>query len=254
MTAHVVLVVVAFVTAVISGMVGMGGGMLLLATMFCFLSHAEAIPTHAAVQLVSNSTRMIAFVGQVHWPTVGRFVLGALPGAAIGLILLLWVWRAGPSEATEPYLKMLVGIYVLVAAYLPRPQAGPRAGQWWDFPVMGLVAGAAALTVGAVGPLIAPLFARRDFVKERLVATKAACQMLLHLVKIPVFLSLRSYDFGELGVVTLAMIAVVIPGTLLGKRLLRRVSDSGFVVMYRVALTVAGIKVLVWDGVYQLAQ
>jgi uncharacterized membrane protein YfcA len=247
MIAYLVLVVAAFATAMLSGLIGMGGGILLLATLFCFLSHAEAIPTHAAVQLASNSTRMAAFLRDVHWPTFGRFLAGALPGGAAGLALLVYV---GPAEESEPYLKMAVGVYILVAAHLPRSGKHTAAGRWWDFPLMGLVAGMAALTVGAVGPLIAPLFARRDFVKERLVATKAACQILLHTVKIPAFLWLRSFDYDRLGLITLLMIAVVIPGTLAGKRLLRHVSEARFVTLYRIALTVAGVKVLVWDGAY----
>lgn len=247
MIAYLVLVVAAFATAMLSGLIGMGGGILLLATLFCFLSHAEAIPTHAAVQLASNSTRMAAFRRDVHWPTFGRFLSGALPGGAAGLALLFYV---GPAEASEPYLKMAVGVYILVAAHLPKGPKHATAGRWWDFPLMGLVAGTAALTVGAVGPLIAPLFARRDFVKERLVATKAACQILLHAVKIPAFLWLRSFDYDRLGLITLLMILAVIPGTLAGKRLLRHVSEAGFVTLYRVALTVAGLKVLVWDGIH----
>ncbi|MHC4064940.1 MAG: hypothetical protein ACYSUI_10620 [Planctomycetota bacterium] len=48
----------------------------------------------------------------------------------------------------------------------------------------------------------------------------------------------------------MAMVVAVIPATLLGKRLLPYVSESAFVIIYRVALTVAGIKVLAWDGLY----
>ena len=114
---------------------------------------------------------------------------------------------------------------------------------------MGVAAGSAALTVGAVGPLIAPLFARRDFVKERLIATKAVCQLSLHLIKIPAFVMLRSLDLGRLGGLALLMIALVIPGTLVGKRLLNRVSEDHFRVAFRVALTLAGLKVLIVDGI-----
>ncbi|MHC4064941.1 MAG: sulfite exporter TauE/SafE family protein [Planctomycetota bacterium] len=174
MTGHIVLVVAAFVTAAISAVIGMGGGILLLATLFCFLPHPEAIPTHATVQLVSNSTRMVAFLRDVHWPTIGRFLLGVIPGGTIGVLLLALAWRSARADAAEPYLKMLVGVYILVTAHLPRSRKGLVAGRWWDFPLLGLVAGAAALTVGAVGPLIAPLFARRDFVKESLRCSPAA--------------------------------------------------------------------------------
>lgn len=247
--AHTVLVAVAFVTAVLSGFLGMGGGMLLLATLLCFLPHAEAIPTHAAVQLASNGTRIAAFLRAVDWPTIGRFLTGALPGGALGLALLVWL---GPSKGSEPYLKMAVGAYILLAAFLPQGSRSSTNGSRWDFPALGLVAGTAALTVGAVGPLIAPMFARRGFVKERLIATKATCQIILHGVKIPAFLWLRDFDYAELTRVTAAMIVVVVPGTLLGKRLLKHVSEANFRWMYRSALTVAGLKVLLWDGVSQL--
>jgi uncharacterized membrane protein YfcA len=251
MTMNVILVLAAFAAATLSGVIGMGGGMLLLATMFCFLPHAEAIPTHAAVQLASNGTRVAAFIGNVDWPTVGRFCLGAAPGGALGIVLLLSI---GPAQESEPYLKMAVGLYILIAAHLPKAKKHTAQGQWWDFPLLGLVAGTAALTVGAVGPLIAPLFARRDFVKHRLVATKAVCQMILHAVKIPAFLWLRTSDYSRLTGITVAMIVVVIPGTLLGKRLLTHVSESNFIILYRVALTIAGLKVLAWDGIYLAIQ
>ena len=248
--AYVILGVVAFVTAMISAVIGMGGGMMLLAVLFCFLRHAEAIPTHAAVQIVSNSTRSMIFIRAVDWRTLGRFILGAVPGGAVGIGLR---WGLGPPEASEPYFKLLVGAYILVAVCLPKPKKRDAAsGTWWDFPLLGVVAGAAALTVGAVGPLIAPLFARRAFVKERLIATKALCQTFLHLVKIPAFVLFGGIDYAKLGLLALVLAVLVVPGTLLGKRLLRHVSEANFVRFYKAALLVAGTKVLIVDGMWTI--
>jgi uncharacterized membrane protein YfcA len=186
----------------------------------------------------------------VDWRTVGRFALGMVPGACVGIGALV---ALGPPERAEPWLKGLVGLYILGSLVLPTGNTQQARSKWWDFPLLGLLAGAAALTVGAVGPLTAPLFARRAFVKERLIATKAVCQSLLHAIKIPTFPALRSYeDLLGLGVLTLVMAGLVIPGTLLGKRLLRYLSKRRFILLYRVALLVAGLKVLLVDGVYQI--
>lgn len=245
-----ILPIVALLTSILSGVIGMGGGMLLLATMFAFMSHAEAIPAHGAVQLISNSTRTFAFLRHVDWPTVGRFLIGVVPGAALGVWLLVML---GSPQRSEPWLKLLVGVYILGSLALGRGRGAPKMDSRSGFVLLGLAAGAAAFTVGAVGPLIAPLFARRAFVKERLIATKAVCQSLLHLAKIPVFLTIRTFpDLTGLGLVTILMAVLVIPGTLLGKRLLKRVSEERFVMLYRVALTVAGLKVILIDGLRPL--
>jgi uncharacterized membrane protein YfcA len=74
-----ILLLAALATSVISAIIGMGGGILLLAVMFCFLDHGRAIPVHAVTQLSSNSTRLIAYAGHIDWSVVRRFFLGCCP-------------------------------------------------------------------------------------------------------------------------------------------------------------------------------
>jgi uncharacterized membrane protein YfcA len=241
-----ILALAAFVGSIVSAILGMAGGVFTLAVMLCFMPHGEAIPTHAVVQIASNGTRVLAFIRDVDYRALGRFVSGMVVGGAVGTLLL---WMLGQPERSEPYLKTLIGAYVLVAIHLPKGKSdGDSVGVWWDFPLMGLVAGVAALTVGAIGPLIAPLFIRRDFLKERLIATKAVCQLATHIVKIPAFLWLRELDVGRLGSLALLMIVMVIPGTLIGKRILKDVPERHFRIAFQTVLTITGLKVLVFDG------
>lgn len=245
-----ILLVTAFLTSILSAIIGMGGGILLLAVMLSFMSHGQAIPLHAVVQLVSNSTRLVAYIRATDRRAFGRFVLGATPGAALGTLLLWWI---GQLEASEPYLKCAVGAYVLTALFLPKPKnASAERLPGWDFTLLGFVAGAMALTVGAVGPLIAPIFARRDFVKERLIATKAACQMFSHVIKLPAFIMLGTVSLPDTGPLAVWMMLLVIPGTLIGKQIMPHISARTFIIMYRVALFISGVKVLIVDGLWTL--
>jgi len=248
----IVLALTALVTSVISGIIGMGGGVLLLAVMLSFLEHGEAIPLHAVVQLSSNTTRAIAFRRSADMRAVARFAAGMLPGAALGTLVL---FQLGRMESGEPYLKIVVGLYVLIAPFVRVRKLSGSASDGEHrrgFVMIGFLAGVLALAVGAVGPLIAPIFARNGYLKERLIATKAACQVLTHFVKLPAFLILQSFDSASFGILMPLMVAAVIPGTLIGKRLLRYVSPSLFVWMFKIALVVAGLKVLIVDGILEL--
>jgi uncharacterized membrane protein YfcA len=245
------LAVVALLTSMFSAVTGMGGGFMLLAVMFSFLPHAEAIPTHAAVQLASNGTRILVFIRNVDAAILARFSIGAVPGSVIGALLL---WRLGKLDDYEPYIKTLVGAYILGATFWPRRSGGDPSKAAWDFTVMGFVSGVAALTVGAVGPLIAPLFAGGGFEKERVIATKATCQMVTHVLKIPAFVFLLGdrFDLTHLGGLTAVMIVMVVLGTLAGKRIVSYISPEWFAFMFRAILLVAGVKVLVFDGIVRL--
>ncbi|MCH8878390.1 MAG: sulfite exporter TauE/SafE family protein [Planctomycetes bacterium] len=255
MTLLWVLALAAFATSIISGIIGMGGGILLLATMLSFLSHAETIPAHGAVQLVSNGTRLLVFLRHIDVRTVLRFAAGALPGSIIGGLLLVWL-RKDHIDSTEPYFKIAIGLYVLITTFRPiakRPasneSAPPRIS---TFTLLGGLAGVLGLTIGAIGPLIAPAFLHAGFVKERMIATKAVCQMIIHVLKVPIFLASGLVDYTKLGQLIVVMSLMVIPGTLIGKKILKRVDERAFVILFKLAMLLAGLKVLMYDGFYKL--
>ena len=122
----------------------------------------------------------------------------------------------------------------------------------WVFKRLGFLAGLLGLTIGAVGPLIAPVFRRCGLVKERMIATKAVCQMMSHLLKVPIFIASGLVDYASLGKLILVMSLMVIPGTLIGKKVLERVDERTFVQLFKFTLLLAGIKVLCYDGIYGL--
>ena len=66
----VLLAVVAFATATVSGVLGMAGGIALLGVMAMLLPAPAVVPIHGAVQLASNLSRTLVLLKKVHWRIV----------------------------------------------------------------------------------------------------------------------------------------------------------------------------------------
>ena len=66
--------------------------------------------------------------------------------------------------------------------------------------------------VGATGPFIAPFFLRDDFEKEEVIATKAACQMVGHGLKIPAVLII-GFEYSA----HLPLLGLLVAGVILGR-------------------------------------
>lgn len=228
---------VAFATAVLSGIVGMAGGITLLAVMLLFLPPMEAIPIHGIIQLASNSSR--SWIQRKH---VDRSILlfYALPLLPAGALMLPFV-----TDLPEKGLKAAIGVFVLVATWAPHwLLLGARPDQIAKRPRflgLGVLAGAMNVTIGAVGPMIAPFFLGIGMERQALVGTKAACQALGHLAKVILF-GVAGFAFADHLFLMAGAIVAVIAGTWVGSQILDRVSENAFTWIYRSVLTLIALR------------
>ena len=235
----VVLAIAALLTSILSAVVGMAGGIVLLAVMLLFLPPLVVIPLHGAVQLVSNGSRTIIQRKHLRWDIIGRYAILLLPAGFAGLAIA--------QRLPEDAMKALIGSFVLLATWAPgllllgthpeEPNPHRR------FLVLGGVAGVLNVTLGAIGPLLAPFYLNLGLTRFQLIGTKAASQMLGHLAKIFIF-GVTGFAFGSWLVVLAVLAACVVAGTWLGSQVLERVNETWFVRIYKTVLTLIAIRLV----------
>ncbi len=238
-----ILCVTAFATSILSAVIGMAGGITLLAVMLLFLEPLAAIPLHGVIQLLSNGSR--AFIQREHVARgiLFRYAIPLLPMGFVGLAIA----QALPSAG----VRLLIGFFVLVATWAPgRLLLGTHPEQLAPgrrFLLLGAVVGVLSITVGATGPLIAPFFLNMGLTRHAIIGTKAACQTLGHLAKITVF-GVAGFAFAEYLGPLLLLGAMVVGGTWIGSRLLEHVSELWFTRIYKAVLTLIALRLLVLEG------
>ncbi len=235
MVTVIVLVVACFVTATISGILGMAGGVTLLGVMTALLPAPIVVPLHGIVQLASNWTRTWAFRKHVRWSIFFAFMGPAVVGVAIAAN----IW----ADLELTWFKAWIGAFILAFLLWRKYKPKLRNPPVWSYGLLGLAAGLLAIFVGATGPFLAPFFLRDDFDNEEVIATKAVCQTWLHLLKIPAFLAL-SFDYSPYATVLAALVAAVIGGTYFGKHLLNRISKERFVFWFQLVLALLAIYLI----------
>jgi uncharacterized membrane protein YfcA len=238
-----VLGVAAFATSALSAVVGMAGGITLLAVMLLFMEPLVAIPLHGVVQLLSNGSRCLIQRRHVRGAILWRYALLLLPMGFVGLAI---------ARLLAPDLaRALIGTFVLVATWRPqwmwlgsRPE---RSDPGRRFVLLGGVVGVLNMTIGATGPLIAPFFLNLGLSRQALVGTKAACQTAGHLAKLLVF-GFAGFAFLPYAAPLTLLGVAVVAGTWAGSRLLDRVSETVFVRLYQTVLTLIALRLLLWEG------
>jgi uncharacterized membrane protein YfcA len=242
------LILVAFLTSILSAIIGFAGGMVLLSTMLLFLEPLYAIPLHAVVQLVSNGSRAAIQHRHIDWSIVRLFAIPLLPTGFIGLCML--------QSLSPPMARALIGAFVLLATWAPQflllgvnPESLSRKAR---FLALGTVVGAVNVTVGATGPLIAPFFLNLGLARQAIVGTKAAAQALSHIVKILVF-SAVGFAFAPYALPLALLCAAVVVGTWVGSHVLGRVSERLFLVLYKGIITLVALRLVVWEGALLLS-
>ena len=231
------VLVAAFVTATVSGVLGMAGGLLLMGALLLVLPAPTAFVAHGLLQLVSNGWRTWLHRQHVLGSVVAWYAVGSLL-AALAVAAVSYV----PSKALTYLFLGLVPALV----WLPKGVLRLDASRPAHAVAAGLAVTAVNLVAGVAGPLLDVFFVRSRLGRHAVVATKAATQVLSHTAKIVLYGGpLLAGGGGLPGTVLALAVPLSMLGTWVGGRVLDRMSDAGFASATRWVVSGIGVTYLV---------
>ena len=216
---YLIIVASVFVTAVLSGVLGMAGGMILMAILVSTVTVSAAMMLHGAVQAVSNGSRSWFLRQHIQWRILPPYMLGAA--------LALAAFTAVALVPDPGIVLLLVGAMPFVARFSPGLGAldmnspATAAG-------CGIVVTVAQLLAGASGPLLDMFYLNSNLTRHQVVASKAITQTLGHLLKLLYYGVLVGNADTLPAWLFLTAMATAVAGTRVGTRLLDRLADDSF--------------------------
>ena len=209
-------------TAILSGVLGMAGGLILMGVLVLVLPVAAAMIVHGAVQAASNGARCFFLRKHIQWSIVPPYAAGAA---------LVVAGFAAATLVPEPgVVLMLIGAFPWLARMTPRVAALDIRKPGTAF-ACGVTVTAAQLFAGASGPLLDAFYLHSSLDRFEVVASKAFTQTLGHLAKVGyyAFLVGGSAAAVDVPVWLLAFACLVaVGGARIGTRLLARLRDDRF--------------------------
>lgn len=232
----VVLLAVVLITATISGVFGMAGGLMLMGALTLAMPVAAAMVTHGAVQFVSNSWRAVLQRRHIAWPIILFYGLGST--IAAGLLALV------TYEPTKAWVYLLLGL-VPGLAWLPKGRFNLDAAKPSHAIACGLSVTGLNVLAGVSGPLLDVFFVRTALTRHAIVATKAATQAFSHTVKMifygaPMLGALQTSGLPAWHFFVIAAPLAML-GAYLGGKVLDRLSDVNFLKYTRWIVTILGL-------------
>ena len=215
-----IILIATLLTALISGVFGMAGGLILMGALLLVLPVSGAMVAHGVIQSVANGWRAVLLSRWIAWRVLGVYAIGsAIAATALGLAAV---------QLDRAWLFIVLGL-VPGLVWLPRERLHLDAQRPLHAALCGLLVTGLNTVAGVAGPLLDVFFVRTKLDRRAVVATKAATQVLAHAVKIAYYL-LPALTAGALAdwpwLLLAAPLAVL--GTTLGARLLERLSNAQF--------------------------
>ncbi len=230
---ELLLVPIAFVTSCLAAVIGMGGGVLLIALMPGLVPTAAIIPLHAFTQLASNLSRAVFGWRDIDPTIIPAFTLGAIAGA----------WLGGGIYASLDlrWLPAVIGILILVFTWLPLPRV--RGTGQVSLALLGFYQTGLGMLAGATGPLGAAVLLRRSSARDWLVVNTAVYMGLNHLLRFIAFSAL-GFSLAPWWQLVLGMVAAGISGSWVGTRLRHRVPEADFGRWFRLLVTLLAARMI----------
>ena len=233
------LFVASFIAFSISAICGGGAGLLLIPILGFSLPVTQVPAALTLGTATSSISRIYLFFKDIRWDIVKWFLPSALPGVIFGSWLLNFL---------DPmYLELCMGLFLVSNLPLilrkPKNHAIESVYPIWVLSVTGLFAGLISGITGAVGVLFNRFYYRCGMNNEEIIATRAANECLLHLVKIYLYASFGLLTVKALKIGLVVAIAAIVSSGFM-KKVVPKISMPIFSKLGYTAMVVSGVLML----------
>jgi uncharacterized membrane protein YfcA len=231
---EILLGLITFFTSTVAGIVGIGGGMMLIAILPSFLPLNALIPVHGLTQMSSNFSRAVFGYKDVQFEVVPKFLLGSICGIALFASILFYI--------SLEYVPLFIGIYILLSLWSKK--FNEKIKRYESYFLAGFFQTGLSIVVGATGPLTMTLLLKDYNDKHKVVATGAALMSITHILKVFVFIGF-GFVFSEYIFVLICMISGAVAGSYAGTKLRDKIDGKKFVMISKILLSALAIKVII---------
>lgn len=233
------LMLASFIAWIISSLAG-GGSPFIIIPMVNFLLEPQAVPPVVTTgMLLGNFQRAWQFWQDIDWQLTWWYLPGAISGAILGSFVF--------TQTQLQWLQVLLGLFLVSSVFSfgfgKKAQSFQVHG--WFFLPAGFVYAFLSGLIGSIGPVLNPFYLNYGLVKEKMIATKSAHVLVVHIAKIVTYAALGVLTMPYLGYGLVIGIAAV-PGNWLGQLALQKISDEQFRQLVIALVTVSGLLIL-WD-------
>lgn len=225
-----------FLAFAISAVCGGGAGLLLIPILGFSLPVIQ-VPTALTIgTAMSSFSRVWVFFDVIRWDIFRRFFPTALLGLALGTWLL--------SYLDPIYLELCMSLFLvsnlaqLIIRSTETSFKNPASSQ--ILPLIGFLAGMISGLTGATGVLFNRFYLSYRMSNEEIIATRAANEGLLHLIKIYIYAHLGFLTMTVMKTGLVVAVAAVL-STLFMKSVLPRISKRLFASIGYAAMGIAGV-------------
>ncbi|XPV67516.1 MAG: TSUP family transporter [Halarcobacter sp.] len=233
MPTELILGLVTFFTSTIAGIIGLGGGMILIAVLPSFLPVNAIIPVHGLTQMSSNLSRAIFGYKDIKVEVIPKFLLGSILGISFFASILYFI--------SLEYVPLFIGVYILLSLWSNKFNA--KIERYESYVLVGFLQTGLSIVVGATGPLATSLLVKDYNEKDTIVATAAALKSITHTLKVLAFMFFGFVFFDYITVLT-AMIIGAIAGSWMGTKLRDKIDGKKFMIVLKILLSALAIKLI----------
>lgn len=216
---YLLLLCGSFIAALISGVAGFGGGLLLLPLLIKTVGADIAVPLLTISQIIGNLSRVFLGRHQIQWRPVIIFLLGAAPMSLLGALLFI--------EINKILVTRITGFSIIIFVFMKyfdffRIKPGNK-----DLFIGGIMTGLISGMIGSAGPLGASIFLSLNMSPSAYISSEATTAFIIHIFKIIIYQKYIDFKPNILFFSVLLGFSMI-AGTFTGKKLVDKISPEQF--------------------------